>query len=85
MEVEPLLASVSANGVLSVICLINLCSKNTRETLEFQCEMGLKQEMCGFVLSDCAEKEVAPEGRDDETARKLWEESARLVALTDTC
>lgn len=37
-----------------------------------------------FDLSDCAEKEVAPEGRDDVMARKLWEESARLVGLTDT-
>lgn len=36
-----------------------------------------------FVLSDCAEKEVAPEGRDDAVARKLWEESARLVGLKD--
>lgn len=36
-----------------------------------------------FVLSDCAEKEVAPEGRDDVVARKLWEESARLVGLKD--
>lgn len=36
-----------------------------------------------FVLSDCAEKEVAPEGRDDMVARKLWEESARLVGLKD--
>lgn len=37
-----------------------------------------------FVLSDCAEKEVAPEGRDDVVARELWEESARLVGLKDT-
>lgn len=53
--------------------------------LELQNERSLKQEVCGFVLSDCAEKEVAPEGRDDEIARNLWEESARLVGLTDTC
>ncbi|KAG7218818.1 hypothetical protein INR49_019696 [Caranx melampygus] len=39
----------------------------------------------GCYFSDCAEKEVAPEGRDDEVARKLWEESARLVGLKDTC
>lgn len=38
-----------------------------------------------LILSDCEEKEVAPEGRDDEVARKLWEESARLVGLKDTC
>ncbi|XP_035862401.1 retinol dehydrogenase 12 [Sander lucioperca] len=39
----------------------------------------------GRYFSDCAEKEVAPEGRDDVVARKLWEESARLVGLKDTC
>uniref|UniRef100_A0A665SZV9 Si:dkey-23o4.6 n=2 Tax=Echeneis naucrates TaxID=173247 RepID=A0A665SZV9_ECHNA len=39
----------------------------------------------GRYFSDCAEKEVAPEGQDDEVARRLWEESARLVGLKDTC
>ncbi|KAM3614605.1 uncharacterized protein V6R79_016765 [Siganus canaliculatus] len=39
----------------------------------------------GRYFSDCSEKEVAPEGRDDAVARKLWEESARLVGLKDTC
>ncbi|KAF3839101.1 hypothetical protein F7725_017818 [Dissostichus mawsoni] len=37
----------------------------------------------GGYFSDCAEKEVAPEGRDDFMARRLWEESARLVGLKD--
>lgn len=37
------------------------------------------------VHSDCAEKEAAPEGQDDEAGRRLWEESARLVGLKDTC
>ncbi|XP_041649439.1 retinol dehydrogenase 13 [Cheilinus undulatus] len=39
----------------------------------------------GSYFSDCAEKQTAPEGRDDAVARKLWEESARLVGLKDTC
>ncbi|XP_041797500.1 retinol dehydrogenase 13 isoform X2 [Chelmon rostratus] len=39
----------------------------------------------GAYFSDCAEKEAAPEGRDDAVARKLWEESTRLVGLKDTC
>ncbi|XP_067456345.1 retinol dehydrogenase 13 isoform X2 [Thunnus thynnus] len=39
----------------------------------------------GRYFSDCAEKETAPEGRDDVVARKLWEESARLVGLKDSC
>ncbi|XP_030641169.1 retinol dehydrogenase 12 [Chanos chanos] len=37
----------------------------------------------GCYFSDCAEKQAAPEGRDDEAARRLWEESARLVGLTE--
>lgn len=37
------------------------------------------------VCSDCAEKETAPEGRDDVVARKLWEVSTRLVGLKNTC
>uniref|UniRef100_A0A3Q3MS71 Si:dkey-23o4.6 n=1 Tax=Mastacembelus armatus TaxID=205130 RepID=A0A3Q3MS71_9TELE len=38
----------------------------------------------GRYFSDCAEKEPAAEGQDDVVARKLWEESARLVGLKDT-
>uniref|UniRef100_A0A3Q3FY47 Si:dkey-23o4.6 n=1 Tax=Labrus bergylta TaxID=56723 RepID=A0A3Q3FY47_9LABR len=40
--------------------------------------------LSGRYFSDCAEKEAAPEGRDDVVARKLWEESARLVGLNET-
>ncbi|MEQ2258828.1 hypothetical protein XENORESO_002863, partial [Xenotaenia resolanae] len=36
------------------------------------------QELSGRYFSDCAEKEAAPEGRDDDVAWRLWEESARL-------
>ncbi|XP_060905426.1 retinol dehydrogenase 14-like isoform X2 [Labrus mixtus] len=40
--------------------------------------------LSGRYFSDCAEKEAAPEGRDDVVARRLWEESARLVGLNET-
>ncbi|KAM9352710.1 retinol dehydrogenase 13 isoform 2-T2 [Symphorus nematophorus] len=43
------------------------------------------EERSGRYFSDCAEKEAAPEGQDDEVASRLWEESARLVGLKDTC
>lgn len=33
--------------------------------------------------SDCGEKDPAPEGKDDEVAKRLWEESARLVGLNN--
>ncbi|XP_075996195.1 retinol dehydrogenase 13 [Genypterus blacodes] len=35
----------------------------------------------GRYFSDCAQKQPAPEGRDNEMATRLWEESARLVGL----
>ncbi|XP_012692940.1 retinol dehydrogenase 12 [Clupea harengus] len=35
----------------------------------------------GCYFSDCSEKEVAPEGRDDVAASRLWEMSVRLVGL----
>ncbi|CAN9514412.1 unnamed protein product [Ophioblennius macclurei] len=38
----------------------------------------------GKYFSDCAEQLAAPEGRDEAMARKLWEESARLVGLKET-
>ena len=31
--------------------------------------------------SDCAEKACGPKGSDDAVAKRLWEESARLVGL----
>ncbi|KAM4580238.1 retinol dehydrogenase 13 [Odontesthes bonariensis] len=43
------------------------------------------EERSGCYFSDCTEREAAPEGRDEEVARKLWEESARLVGLRDLC
>ncbi|XP_028297973.1 retinol dehydrogenase 13 [Gouania willdenowi] len=43
------------------------------------------EERSGRYFSDCAEKEAGPEGRDDEVAYRLWEESARLVGLKETC
>ncbi|XP_051921631.1 retinol dehydrogenase 12 isoform X2 [Hippocampus zosterae] len=43
------------------------------------------EEQSGSYFSDCAVKEVAPEGRDDEVADRLWRESALLVGIKDTC
>lgn len=37
----------------------------------------------GCYFSDCAVREPASEGKDDEVAQRLWKESARLVGLTD--
>ncbi|XP_072536148.1 retinol dehydrogenase 13 [Salminus brasiliensis] len=43
---------------------------------------GLENKSGGY-FSDCAEREPAPEGKDDEVAQRLWKESARLVGLTE--
>ncbi|XP_029958087.1 retinol dehydrogenase 12 [Salarias fasciatus] len=43
------------------------------------------EDRSGQYFSDCAEQQVAPEGRDEATARRLWEESAKLVGLKETC
>ncbi|XP_058262028.1 retinol dehydrogenase 13 isoform X2 [Hemibagrus wyckioides] len=40
------------------------------------------EDKSGCYFSDCAEKEPGPEAKDDELARRLWDESARLVGLT---
>ncbi|XP_072317193.1 retinol dehydrogenase 13 [Eucyclogobius newberryi] len=39
------------------------------------------QAKSGAYFSDCAEKEPAPEAKEDKTALKLWNESCRLVGL----
>uniref|UniRef100_A0A8D3BYZ0 Si:dkey-23o4.6 n=1 Tax=Scophthalmus maximus TaxID=52904 RepID=A0A8D3BYZ0_SCOMX len=43
------------------------------------------EDRSGRYFSDCLETDEAPEGRNQAVARKLWEESARLVGLQDTC
>lgn len=45
----------------------------------------LKEVNLNLFHSDCREKGAAPEGQDDEAAKRLWEESARLVGLKDMC
>ncbi|XP_059195948.1 retinol dehydrogenase 12 [Centropristis striata] len=42
------------------------------------------EDRSGRYFSDCVEQEAAPEGRDDDAARRLWDESARLVGLKDS-
>ncbi|XP_013888467.1 retinol dehydrogenase 12 [Austrofundulus limnaeus] len=55
------------------------------QTTLFCAVMPGLEDRSGCYFSDCAEKEAAPEGRDDEAARRLWEESSRLVGLKDRC
>ncbi|XP_044062679.1 retinol dehydrogenase 13 isoform X1 [Siniperca chuatsi] len=69
---------------LPSLLLMKTPSQGSQTTVYCAVTPGL-EERSGQYFSDCAEKEAAPEGQDDVVARKLWEESARLVGLKDTC
>uniref|UniRef100_A0A3Q3MTG6 Si:dkey-23o4.6 n=1 Tax=Labrus bergylta TaxID=56723 RepID=A0A3Q3MTG6_9LABR len=69
---------------LPSLMLMKTPRQGSQTTLYCALTPGLEG-LSGRYFSDCAEKETAPEGRDDVVARKLWEQSARLVGLKDTC
>ncbi|KAK5921513.1 hypothetical protein CgunFtcFv8_018871 [Champsocephalus gunnari] len=75
----PLLGSLLS---LPSLLLMKTPQQGAQTTLYCALTPGLEGKTGGY-FSDCAEKEVAPEGRDDFMARRLWEESARLVGLKD--
>ncbi|CAK6982205.1 retinol dehydrogenase 12 [Scomber scombrus] len=66
------------------LMLMKTPTQGCQTTLHCSLMPGLESQS-GRYFSDCVEKETAPEGRDDAVARKLWEESARLVGLKDSC
>ncbi|XP_076827602.1 retinol dehydrogenase 13 isoform X1 [Brachyhypopomus gauderio] len=70
-------------AVLFLPCLIFMKTpmQGAQTTIYCAVTEGLESKS-GCYFSDCAEREPAPEGKDDEVARRLWEESARLVGLT---
>ncbi|XP_056900309.1 retinol dehydrogenase 13 [Takifugu flavidus] len=69
---------------LPSLLLMKTPTQGSQTTLYCALTPGLEQ-LSGRYFSDCAEKETSPEGRDAVAARRLWEESARLVGLRDTC
>ncbi|XP_068425566.1 retinol dehydrogenase 12-like [Clinocottus analis] len=69
---------------LPSLLLMKTPTEGSQTTLYCSLTPGLEA-LSGRYFSDCAEKEAAPEGRDDFVASKLWDESARLVGLKDTC
>ncbi|XP_069392850.1 retinol dehydrogenase 13 [Paralichthys olivaceus] len=69
---------------LPSLLLMKTPSQGAQTSIYCSITPGL-EERSGCYFSDCAEKDVALEGRDDAVARRLWEESARLVGLKDTC
>ncbi|MEQ2303147.1 hypothetical protein AMECASPLE_013709 [Ameca splendens] len=56
-------------------------TEGAQTTIYCAVEESLQNES-GFYYSDCARKATAPQGRDDEAAKKLWDLSASMVGLT---
>ncbi|KAL6489022.1 hypothetical protein MHYP_G00027630 [Metynnis hypsauchen] len=69
--------------VLSLPCILLMKTpwQGAQTTIYCAVTEGLESKS-GCYFSDCVEREPSPEGKDDEVARRLWEESARLVGLT---
>ncbi|XP_031734881.1 retinol dehydrogenase 12 [Anarrhichthys ocellatus] len=83
-HVEGWLPMLGALLRLPSLLLMKTPSQGCQTTVYCAVTPGLEGQS-GRYFSDCAEKEAAPEGRDNFVARKLWEESAQLVGLKDTC
>ncbi|XP_039881624.1 retinol dehydrogenase 13-like isoform X4 [Simochromis diagramma] len=56
-------------------------TEGAQTTIYCAVEESLQNES-GLYYSDCAPKTAAPQGLDDEAAKKLWELSASVVGLT---
>ncbi|XP_073703360.1 retinol dehydrogenase 12 [Garra rufa] len=70
--------------ILSLPCLLLMKTPWEGAQTSIYCAIteGLERKS-GCYFSDCAEKDPSPEGKDDEVARRLWEESAQLVGLNN--
>nr|XP_046249042.1 retinol dehydrogenase 12 [Scatophagus argus] len=55
-------------------------TQGAQTTIYCAVEESLQNES-GLYYSDCARKTAAPQGRDDEAAKKLWDLSASMVGL----
>ncbi|XP_054475472.1 retinol dehydrogenase 13-like isoform X2 [Anoplopoma fimbria] len=61
--------------------LIKTPTEGAQTTIYCAVEESLQDES-GLYYSDCAPKSAAPQGLDDEAAKKLWDLSASMVGLT---
>ncbi|KAK2902776.1 hypothetical protein Q8A67_007489 [Cirrhinus molitorella] len=70
--------------VLSLPCLLLMKTPWQGAQTSIYCAVteGLERKS-GCYFSDCAEKDPAPQGKDDEVGRRLWEKSAQLVGLNN--
>ncbi|XP_061577859.1 retinol dehydrogenase 11-like [Cololabis saira] len=63
--------------------LIKTPTEGAQTTIYCAVEESLQKES-GLYYSDCAPKAAAPQGQDDEAAKKLWDLSASMVGLTQS-
>ncbi|XP_030650271.1 retinol dehydrogenase 12-like [Chanos chanos] len=63
-----------------LVLLIKSPWEGAQTTIHCAVEESLANES-GYYYSDCKPKAVAPQGADDETAKRLWELSASMVGL----
>ncbi|KAM6937579.1 retinol dehydrogenase 11-like [Xenentodon cancila] len=63
--------------------LIKTPTEGAQTTIYCAVEESLQNES-GLYYSDCAPKAAAPQGQDDEAAKRLWDLSASMVGLTQS-
>nr|BAG72431.1 retinol dehydrogenase 13 [Cyprinus carpio] len=70
--------------ILSLPCMLLMKTPWQGAQTSIYCAVteGLERKS-GCYFSDCTEKDPSPEGKDDEVARRLWDESVRLVGLNN--
>ncbi|MCJ8728217.1 hypothetical protein PDJAM_G00001720 [Pangasius djambal] len=82
MSQYPLLSSVLS---LSSFLLMKMPWQGAQTSIYCAVTEGL-EDKSGCYFNDCAEKEPAPEAKDDEVAQRLWNESTRLdISVICTC
>ncbi|XP_034390927.1 retinol dehydrogenase 11-like [Cyclopterus lumpus] len=64
----------------ALVFLIKSPTEGAQTTIYCAVEESLQNES-GLYYSDCAPKTAAPQGLDDEAAKKLWDLSASMVGL----
>ncbi|XP_041651960.1 retinol dehydrogenase 11-like [Cheilinus undulatus] len=64
-----------------IMFLVKSPTQGAQTTIYCAVEESL-QNQSGLYYSDCAPKTAAPQGRDDEAAKKLWDLSASMVGLS---
>ncbi|XP_019625646.1 PREDICTED: retinol dehydrogenase 13-like [Branchiostoma belcheri] len=64
-------------------CLLRCCGKSQYKGAQttIHCAVDEQIEGSGLYFSDCVPKQPAPQARDDEAAKRLWDISEEMVGL----